>query len=141
MNLTIRNSQTNINWEELAELIRIAPLRARNADDLKSSFTNSMYKCFAFDNDKLVGVGRALADGRDCSLICDIAIRPDYQGKGIGKQVVQNLITLCKGHNKIILYSNPGKEGFYEKLGFRKMNTAMAIFQNEEAMLEKGIIS
>jgi len=37
--------------------------------------------------------------------------------------------------------ANPGKEGFYSKLGFKKMNTAMAIFQDEEAMLQNGTIS
>ena len=141
MNISLTNDQTNIDWEELAEVVRLAPLRARNASDLKGTFTNSKYKCFAFDSEKLVGVGRALADGKDCAVICDIAILPEYQGKGIGKQVVQNLIDLTRNHNKIILYANPGKEGFYEKLGFRKMNTAMGIFQDEEAMLEKGIIS
>ena len=34
-----------------------------------------------------------------------------------------------RDHKKIILYSVPGKEGFYKKLGFLKMLTAMAIFK------------
>jgi len=44
-----------------------------------------------------------------------------------------------KGFN-IILYASPGKEDFYTKLGFRKMLTAMAFFEDESAKREKGFI-
>ena len=63
------------------------------------------------------------------------------KGTGIGKRIVQNLIDQSQGHTKIILYANPGKAGFYSKLEFKKMNTAMAIFQDEKAMLQNGTIS
>ncbi len=82
-----------------------------------------------------------MADGKDCSYICDIAVHPEYQGLGLGKEIVRNLVRLSQAHKKIILYANPGKEGFYAKLGFKKMNTAMAIFQNETEMMENGTIS
>jgi len=36
------------------------------------------------------------------------------------------------------LYASPGKEGFYEKQGFRKMKTGMACFIHREAMSERG---
>ncbi len=90
---------------------------------------------------KLIGVGRSLADGLDCSYICDVVIHPEYQGLGLGKKIVNKLIQLSEGHAKIILYANPGKEGFYNKLGFKKMNTAMAIFKNENYALSSGVIS
>lgn len=41
---------------------------------------------------------------------------------------------------KIILYAAPGKESFYTKLGFKRMSTAMAIFENQAAALERGLI-
>jgi ribosomal protein S18 acetylase RimI-like enzyme len=131
----------NINWAELSKLYKIAPLGDKNAEDLKTVFTNSRYKCFVYDENKIVGVGRALADGVDASYICDIAIHPEYQGHGIGKAIVNKLVEFSKGHNKIILYANIGKEPFYAKLGFAKMNTAMAIFKNQEQALESGLVS
>ena len=70
-----------------------------------------------------------------------MAVHPDYQGIGLGKKIVNKLLNLSKGHKKIILYANPGKEGFYKNIGFKKMNTAMAIFVNEEHALETGLIS
>lgn len=41
---------------------------------------------------------------------------------------------------KFMLYSVPGKEGFYQKLGFRRMTTAMALFPNPEWHFENGFI-
>ena len=133
--------QENINWGELSNLYKIAPLGEKRPEDLKISFSNSMYKCFVFDADILVGVGRALADGVDCSYICDVAVHPKCQGMGIGKAIITKLQELSKGHRKIILYANPGKEEFYKKLGFRRMTTAMAIFQNQAQALLDGLIN
>lgn len=133
--------QEDIDWIELSHLYEIAPLGDKSPEKLEIAFTNSMYKCFALENAKLVGVGRALADGVDCSYICDVAVHPDYQGLGLGKEVVSQLTELSRGHKKIILYSNPGKEDFYKKLGFRRMSTAMAIFENQKQALEKGLVN
>ena len=131
----------NVNWEELSHLYKIAPLGDKKPQDLKTVFTNSRYRCFVYDDEKIVGVGRALADGVDVSYIADVAIHPDYQGQGIGKAIVSKLVEFSKAHNKIILYANVGKEPFYAKLGFDKMNTAMAIFKNREKVLEFGLVS
>ncbi len=100
-----------------------------------------MFKCFVYEDGKLVGVGRALADGVDCSYICDVALLPSHQGLGLGKQIVAKLVELSSGHRKIILYSVPGKELFYKKLGFKRMSTAMAIFENQAVAMERGYIN
>lgn len=134
-------SDTEIDWLQLSELYRIAPLGDKPAKELQLVFKNSLFKAFVFDDDKIIGVGRCLADGLDCSYLCDVVIHPEYQGIGLGKKVVMKLIKLSAGHKKIILYANPGKEGFYNKLGFKKMNTAMAIFSNEKYAIESGVVS
>ena len=77
----------------------------------------------------------------DCSYICDVAVLPSHQGAGLGKAVVQKLVTLSQGHKKIILYSVPGKEGFYRKLGFLRMLTAMALFKDQNAAIQRGHVS
>jgi ribosomal protein S18 acetylase RimI-like enzyme len=133
--------QKDISWDELSKLYWIAPLGEKSPKDLETAFTNSRYKCFIFEDAILIGVGRALADGVDCSYICDVAVHPKFQGLGFGKQIIQKLVNLSKEHKKIILYANPGKEGFYSKLGFKKMNTAMAIFKDEKHALDVGLVS
>jgi chorismate mutase len=129
------------NWEELSNLYKIAPLGDKKVEDLKMVFANSKYKCFIYDNEKLIGVGRSVADGHDVSYICDVAIHPDYQGLGLGKQIVNKLVEFSYNYNKIILFASMGKEPFYAKLGFDKMNTAMAIFKNRQRVLDMGLVS
>jgi predicted N-acetyltransferase YhbS len=67
-------------------------------------------------------------------------VLPEYQGTGLGKQIVDKMLELSRGHKKIILYSVPGKEPFYRKFGFRRMKTAMAIFENQALAHERGYI-
>jgi GNAT superfamily N-acetyltransferase len=133
-------SAENLDWEELSNLYEIAPMGHKTPSDLKISFSNSMFNCFAYDSGRLIAVGRALADGRDCSYICDVAVHPDYQGQGLGSEVVSRLIDFSKNHKKIILYAVPGKEPFYQRLGFKRMKTAMAIFRDQVQAVEKGLI-
>ena len=135
-----KNELENDDWEGLSGLYKIAPLGNKKPKDLELVFGNSRYKYFVYSGQQLVGVGRALADGIDCSILCDIAVHPDCQGTGLGKRIVQKLIGLSEGHKKIILYANPGKEGFYAKLGFKHMNTAMAIFKDEKHALKIGLV-
>jgi ribosomal protein S18 acetylase RimI-like enzyme len=140
MALEWRYSSEIVDWEELSDLYLAAPLGIKDPADLKIAFSNSMFKCFVYDSGRLVAAGRALADGKDCSYICDVAVHPDYQGIGLGKQLVSELVTLSKGHTKIILYTAPGNEPFYRKLGFRRMATAMAIFKDQAQALENGLL-
>ena len=134
------NEQDNVDWAALSHLYKIAPLGNKSADWLRTAYTNSRFKCFVYDGDKVVGAGRAVADGVDCSYLCDIVVHPEYQGTGIGRELVTRLRDLSAGHRKIILYANPGKERFYRKLGFRRMLTAMAIFENEANAIKAGLV-
>ena len=141
MSLSWSHEIAAVDWHELEALYQAAPLGRKLASELEVVFTNSRFRCFVREEGRLVAVGRALADGVDCSYICDVAVTPSHQGTGLGKQVVQELIKLSDGHKKIILYSVPDKEGFYKKLGFLRMLTAMAIFQDRNAAIQRGHVS
>jgi ribosomal protein S18 acetylase RimI-like enzyme len=141
LDVKLVDSDEGIDWERMSELYMKAPLGNKSPSDLKTVFSNSRYKCFLFERGTLVGAGRALADGLDCSYICDIALLPEYQGKGLGTIIIKHLIEKSKGYKKILLYSAPGSEGFYTKLGFKKMRTALAIFENQERATEVGLVS
>lgn len=132
------NSQESLDWGELEVLYRLAPLGNKSAASLETVFTNSRFKFFAYEDGKLVAAGRALSDGGDCSYICDVAVLPEHQGSGLGREMVSRLVEASRGHKKIILYSVPGKEGFYRKLGFMRLLTAMAIFEDQAAAVERG---
>lgn len=136
--LTWTDRTTGVDWHALETLYRLAPLGHKRADHLRTVFTNSRYVCVVHDGEQLVAAGRALADGADCAYICDVAVLPAYQGSGLGRQIVQRLVEAARGHKKIILYSVPGKEGFYRKLGFLPLLTAMAIFDDPAAAIARG---
>jgi ribosomal protein S18 acetylase RimI-like enzyme len=132
--------QGAIDWTALSEPYRIAPLGDKKPSELQTVFSNSRYKCFVLEDGSLIGAGRALADGIDCSYLCDIAVHPEFQGRGLGREITMKLTELSAGHKKIILYANPGTESFYEKLGYRRMKTAMAIFSDQERAIRRGLV-
>ena len=141
MTLEWKRTLDDVDWDELSALYRAAPLGDKKPDHLRTVFTNSLFVSFVYDGPKLVGAGRALADGGDCSYICDVAVLPSHQGTGLGKQLVGDLVDRSRGHKKIILYAVPGKEPFYKKFGFLRMTTAMAIFENQQQQLVRGYLS
>ncbi len=131
---------STVDWDELSELYRIAPLGDKPPSALKTVFGNSMFVRFVYAGDQLAGVGRAMADGLDCAYIADVAVHPDHQGRGLGKAIISELTEAAVGHKKIILYAAPGKEGFYASLGFLPMNTAMGIWQDQGRAIEVGLL-
>lgn len=141
MALTWTTTWHGIGWDELEALYRAAALGSKTAELLETVFTNSRFSCFARDAEgRLVAAGRVLSDGADCAYVCDVAVHPDRQGRGVGAEVMTRLLAMCEGHRKIILYAVPGKEAFYRKFGFRPMRTAMAVFDDEAAAFSKGYI-
>ncbi len=130
-----------LDFDELSALYLAAPLGNKPPELLREVFGNSRFVCFVYEDGRLVGAGRALADGRDTSYLCDIAVHPDVQGTGLGRQIVQHLADRSRDHNKIILYAVKGKEPFYAKFGFKRMTTAMAIFRDEAGAMARGVIT
>lgn len=137
MNLILKFDTQNINWELVVDLLQRAGMGYRTCEVHQRAFEKSYVVVFVFDNDVLVGIGRAISDGEYQAALYDIAVLPEYQGQGIGKIIVQNIVNKIPECN-FILYASPGKEKFYEKEGFRKMKTGMARFINVEKMKEKG---
>lgn len=140
MTLEWKYTEESVDWDDLSALYRAAPLGEKKPMHLQKVFANSMFKCFVYQGAKLVAAGRALADGADCSYICDVAVMPSHQGIGLGKQVVAHLVQVSRGHKKIILYAVPGKEPFYRRFGFLRMKIAMAIFENQQQQIERGYL-
>jgi len=140
MEICLSEAIDAISWEELARVFDLAPLGAkRDPKKLETAFRNSLLRVFAFHASTLVGTGRALSDGVWRAAIYDVAVLPEYQGQGIGSSIIQYLIEAANV-DVVMLYAAPGKEAFYEKFGFRKMTTAMAIMPSEAEARKRGLI-
>lgn len=103
----------------------------------RRAFEASHTAVFVYEDGRMVGFGRALSDGVYQAAVYDVAVLPEMQGRGIGKQIVEAILARVAGCN-VILYASPGKENFYRKLGFRLLKTGMAAFTRAQAMTEKG---
>ncbi|WP_097028124.1 GNAT family N-acetyltransferase [Clostridium peptidivorans] len=139
MNLRITHDLSNISWDLVPKILKETGMGYFDAEVHKRAFENSYTVVFVYDDDKLVGFGRAISDGAYQAGIYDVAVIPEYQGKGIGKMIIQHIIAAIPQCN-FILYAAIGKERFYESLGFKKMKTGMALFKNTELMQIKGFI-
>lgn len=72
----------------------------------------------AWDSNKLIGCVRVLTDGYFFGTITEILVLPEYQGKGIGEE----LMSLAFETSPTSLYfgAQPEAVGFYEKIGYKK---------------------
>ncbi|MDV4149397.1 GNAT family N-acetyltransferase [Clostridium sp. AL.422] len=139
MNIIIKKDCLNIDWHEVRDIIRMVGMSYVDAELHKKSFENSYAVVFIFHDSKLIGFGRSISDGVRQSAIYDVAIHPEYQRKGIGSLIIKNIIEATPTCN-FILYASPGKESFYESLGFSKLKTGMGLFVNMERMKSNNFI-
>lgn len=140
MEIIFSTNVDSISWQELARVFELAPLgKKRDPEKLEMAFRNSQLKVFAFYGAELVGAGRGLSDGVWRAVIYDVAVLPEWQGKGIGSMIIRHLIQVANV-DVVMLYSIPGKEEYYARFGFQKMKTAMAIFPSQDEAKKRGLI-
>lgn len=137
MNIRLQLDTTDIDWDRVVDILQKVGMSYHTNEIHRRAFNNSHTVVFVFDEENLIGFGRAISDGEYQAALYDVAVLPSYQGKGIGKLIVQTIVKKTP-HCNFILYASPGKESFYEKENFRRMKTGMALFVNGEGMQKKG---
>ncbi|MCM3039469.1 GNAT family N-acetyltransferase [Paenibacillus motobuensis] len=97
-----------------------------SVNDLKQMCNQSWYAIYAFDDQKLVGMGRIISDGVITGIICGLCVLPSYQSSGIGKEMLNRMIAHCE-QNRVIpqLLCTESLESYYESFGFRKFTVGM----------------
>ncbi len=139
MNLKFKFDCENIDWNKVSEILKTVGMAYYEGELHRKAFENSYVVVFVFDEDRLIGLGRALSDGAYQAALYDIAVLPEYQGNNIGTEIMNRILEKVQQFN-VILYASPGKEIFYKKLKFRMLKTGMALFTNPVKMKERGII-
>ncbi len=137
MQIDIKNDCSGVDWKTVSETLKRVGMTYDDPEMHKKAFEASHVAAFAYHSGRLVGFGRAISDGVYQAAVYDIAVVPDLQKMGIGTAIMKNIQGRLS-HCSIILYANPGKEGFYQGLGFRKMKTGMALFRKGSVMAERG---
>jgi GNAT superfamily N-acetyltransferase len=131
MTIRIQTDDSGVSWTDVANLFQAIGW-GRCAPDLRQAFSKSTFKCFAFDEDTLVGFGRTIDDGKYMATVVDMIVHSDYQRRGIGHQIMQNLQSRLSGFLVVTLTAVADVQPFYARLGWRKMTTGMIFPRDEE---------
>ena len=85
---------------------------------------HTLFRVSVFDGEKIVAMARMIGDLGLDYYIKDVIVRPEYQHRGIGKLMIQELLTFIRRHGIrdtdifTELCAMPDKIPFYERFGF-----------------------
>ena len=111
--------------EEYCELRAAVQWQPIVKDQAQSGLDHSDYIVACRNEDGIVGCARIFWDKGYIAYLADVMVKPEYQGQGIGKKMVESCISYIQSQLKegwrikIVIVSAKGKEGFYEKFGFQ----------------------
>ena len=91
-----------------------------NPEMLKSAYHNSLKIYAAYINNNMAGIIRVVGDGFSVVFIQDLLVYPKYQRKGIGKALLEKILSEYKDvYQKHLLTENTEKTiQFYKSIGF-----------------------
>ncbi|MEM8832440.1 MAG: GNAT family N-acetyltransferase [Cyanobacteria bacterium P01_G01_bin.19] len=107
----------------------------RSIDALKIAIANSNPIVTVWDEARLIGFARATSDGIYRAGIWDVIVDPDYQGMGLGRKLVQTVLShpLVSRVERVYL-TTTHQQSFYERIGFQQNETTtMVLYNNPES--------
>lgn len=112
----------SISEAQFVDLLKRSTLAERRPVDDSTSIA-AMLKhanllCTAWDEEKLVGLARALTDFEYCCYLSDLAVDAAYQRQGIGKKLIELTQSRLGAKARIILLAAPKAEAYYPAIGF-----------------------
>lgn len=93
-------------------------------EQTRLAMENTLFRISVWDHEKIVGMARMIGDLGLNYYIKDVVVRPEYQHKGIGKRMMNELLKFVNDHGVkgteifVELCAIPDKIPFYEKFGF-----------------------
>ena len=107
---------------------------AEKPRELMAALRNSHSLVTARAAGVLVGLGNAISDGHLVVYYPHMLVHPDYQGKGIGRKMMQALQATYAGFHQQMLVADGKAIGFYASLGFERAGRTepMWIFRGDE---------
>ena len=126
MDITYK-SNNSVNAADLIEVFDSVGWN-KEAENIIEAFNNSYY-ITAYHQDTLIGFARAISDGNYYTGIYDLIVLPEYQGNGIGRQMMDMLVGEFEGTYIFLTYTE-GNRDFYKKCGFEDIDNSMWIPRN-----------
>ena len=121
MEIEIKGKEQPLTSRELEDLfLSVEWSSGHYPDKLEIAMRNYATVFTAWDGKRLVGLISAMDDGVMTAYIHYLLVRPEYQGKGIGMQLIDKVKEKYKNYLRIVLVAYDKECGFYEHCGFTK---------------------
>lgn len=101
---------------------------AEKPEALHAGLSASHSLVTAWDDAALVGLGNAISDGHLVVYFPHMLVRPEYQGKGIGKELMGLLMLRYRAFHQQVLLADGRAVDFYKKLGFSQAGAAVPLW-------------
>lgn len=132
--------------KQIQELFKAAAFwaRERKIEDWEIAIANSEPVVTVWDSERTIGFARATSDGIYRATIWDVAIHPDYQGAGLGRKLVQTVLShprMCRVERVYLMTTY--QQSFYERIGFQYNASTTMVLENRplEENVEMEIIN
>lgn len=114
------NHEKNISPLQVQDLCASVGWSRRDPALISKALNHSLAVVSVWDGETLVGFSRATGDQVFNATIWDVAVRPAYQKRGVGKLLMIELLKALDAYGipLITLYADPGTDGFYKRFGF-----------------------
>ena len=128
--LTIKYNE--LSAEEFITLWETTWGEGPSLEQTRLAMEHTLFRISVFHGDKIVAMARMHGDMGLDYYIKDVIVRPEYQGKGIGRMLINELLKFINDngisgtHIFVELCAKPDKIPFYEKFGF-DMNDAQRL--------------
>ena len=104
-------------------LRKISGLSEKTVEAAEIGLKNSLYSVTIYHKDSFIGMGRVIGDGGCFFQVVDIAVNPNFQGNGIGKIIMREIMnyldkSVPKGGYVSLIADDPANN-LYEQLGFK----------------------
>jgi ribosomal protein S18 acetylase RimI-like enzyme len=129
--------KSQIDLKQLQKLFQLGAFWAqdRKIEDLAIAIANSDPTIAVWDKNKLIGFARATSDGIYRATIWDVVIHPDYRGAGLGRKLVETVLShprLSRVERVYLMTSH--QQSFYERIGFVCNSTTTMVLHNQPAI-------
>jgi len=101
---------------------------AKKPDLLLKALMNSHTVVTAWDGERLVGLGNAISDGYLVVYYPHLVVHPEYQGKGIGTEIVKQMQKKYQGFHQQTLLADGKAVEFYKKCGFVEAGSCLPLW-------------
>jgi len=99
-------------------------------DKLVRALANSGVVFSAWDADRLVGLINALDDGIVAAYVHFLLVHPEYQGAGIGKELIRLMTDHYRDVMRIVLVADDQEAEYYRDRGFEVATGTQTLMLN-----------